>query len=212
MNTMRFKAALLVMLGLFAGGCTDDSEDSVTTDTASVSPATDVTLDEYLKNQGVKVEPQTQQTLKAIRIGVQQPVGWFVNMNFQIPNTYLVITNTGAIDDGFAPNAVVIVHKLIGKVDAREVIRRGYVDTQRFKNFKQTSASMADYKDHPSSVIEGIFDNESGQSLQILNRYVMVSAGEQNFVVLLSVTTTAAQAGALKSDVRTLDGGLSITT
>ncbi|WP_157897119.1 LpqN/LpqT family lipoprotein [Mycobacteroides salmoniphilum] len=212
MNTVRFTAALVVVLGLFAGGCATNSKNSVGADSALVSPATDVTLDEYLKDQGVKVEPQTQQTLKVVRIGVQQPVGWLVNMNFQIPNTYLVITNTGAIDDGFAPNAVVIIHKLIGKLDAREVIRRGYVDTQRFKNFKQTSASMADYKGRPSAVIEGTFENESGQSLQVLNRYVMVSVEEQNFVVLLSVTTTAAQAGALESDVRTLDGGLNITT
>ncbi|BAX95796.1 putative lipoprotein LpqT precursor [Mycobacteroides stephanolepidis] len=211
MSTVRFTAALVVVLGLFVGGC-GTQKNSVEMDSTLVSPATDVTLDEYLKNQGVRVEPQTQETLKVVKIGVQQPVGWLVNMNFQIPNTYLVITDTGAIDDGFAPNAVVIIHKLVGKLDAREVIRRGYVDTQRFKNFKQKSASMADYKDRPSAVIEGTFENESGQSLQVLNRYVMVSVEEQNFVVLLSVTTTAAQAGALENDVRTLDGGLNITT
>ncbi|SLI92390.1 lipoprotein LpqN [Mycobacteroides abscessus subsp. bolletii] len=208
-GVLKFATTLVLAVGILASACSTKQAAEDASSTAT--PATDVTLDQYFKDHGVTVEPQTQETLKSLKIGLQQPPGWYVNANFQIPNTYLVVTNTGAIDGAFAPNAVIIVHKLLGKLDARDAIRRGYVDTQRYKNFQQTGASLADYKGSPSAQIAGTFENDSGQSLKVSNRYVIASSGEQNFIVLLSITTTAAQANALSRDVQALDNGLDIS-
>ena len=74
-----------------------------------------MTLAQYLDDHGVTAQAQTSADSGPIRIAIQQPPGWLAYDAFQLPNTYVVLTDRQAIDQNFAPNAVVMVHKLTGE-------------------------------------------------------------------------------------------------
>lgn len=172
-----------------------------------------MTLAQYLHDHGVTAQAQTSADSGSIRIAIQQPPGWLAYDAFQLPNTYAVLTDRRAIDQNFAPNAVVMVHKLTGGFDPRQAILRGLVDTQRYKNFKQAQASLADFSGYPSAVIEGSFDDNAdpARRLHVRNRYVLAAKGDQNYLILVSVTTTEAQSSQLAQDLETLTDGIKIS-
>ncbi|MBN7438711.1 LpqN/LpqT family lipoprotein [Mycobacteroides abscessus subsp. abscessus] len=214
MLNVRAAGIILTSIALAATvltGCSAEKPADAAAPSTAPAAVSDVTLDEYLQHHGVTAQAQTIEDSDVVRVTVQQPPGWLASDGYQIPNTYVVLTNRRAVDQGFAPNALVIVHKLSGAFDSREAIRRGFVDTQRYKNFKQTRASLDDSHGLPSSVIEGSYTNEKDLSLHVLNRYLIASAKDVNYIVFLSVTTTEAQAAKLADDVRTLDQNLAVT-
>ncbi|NMD55317.1 MULTISPECIES: LpqN/LpqT family lipoprotein [Tsukamurella] len=207
---MRVALAAVLALGALLGsaGCSGDRTEGPAA--ASSSVIADMTLDQYLKSHGVGVTAQTSADLKGVRIAVQQPPNWFVDSAFQLPNTFAVIANTRAVDGGFAPNATVIVHRLVGDFDAAEAVRRGPVDTTRLPGFRQDFVQVGEYDGAPSSTITGTYDDK-GLRLSVSSKYILWSGNGQRLAVQLMVTTTAKQAADLRGDVRTLDDGLKIS-
>ncbi|EFV12779.1 LpqN/LpqT family lipoprotein [Segniliparus rugosus] len=214
MTALRRAAVILSAIGTFLSGCSDEQHVAPSVPSAASTsrmPASDMTMDQYLQNHGVTVQAQTATDDSPLRIGLQQPPGWFAYDRLQVPNTYTVLTDRRAIDQNFVPNAVVVVHKLNGSFDPRSAILRGFVDTERYKDFKKTRSSLDDFDGFPSAVIEGSYSDDKDRALHVLNRYVLAGSGDRAFAVLLTVTTTEDQAGKLADDLKTLDQGLKIT-
>ncbi|MGL6234211.1 MAG: LpqN/LpqT family lipoprotein [Segniliparus sp.] len=212
MFAFREASAMLLAFGAALSGCSADEQalTAPSTPVAARTPASDMTLDQYLQSHAVSVQALTPADDSTLRVSLQQPSGWLAYDGQQIPNTYVVLTNRRAIDQSFAPNAVVIVHKLNGDFDQRAAILRGFVDTEKYKDFRRSNASLDDFDGHPSAVIEGSYNDDKGRALHVLNRYTIAGSGDRQFIVLLSVTTTEGQAGQLAGDLKALDQGLRV--
>ncbi len=160
--------------------------------TPPLQPATSGTIAEFLKEKGVALEAQKAATFKALNIVLPVPPGWSVVPDPNVPDAFGVIADRKGGDGLYTSNAQVLVYKLVGDVDSKEVISHGFVDSQKLKVWQPTSASMADFGGFPSSVITGTY-RENDLTLNTTRRYLIATSGADRYLVSLSVTTAANQ-------------------
>jgi hypothetical protein len=160
--------------------------------TPPLQPATSGTIAEFLKEKGATLEPQKAAEFKALNIVLPVPPGWSVVPDPNVPDAFGVIADRKGGDGLYTSNAQVLVYKLVGDVDSKEVISHGFVDSQKLKVWQPTSASMADFGGFPSSVITGTY-RDNDLTLNTTRRYLIATSGADRYLVSLSVTTAANQ-------------------
>jgi hypothetical protein len=107
---------------------------------------------------------------------------------------------------------MLMVFKLNGDFDSREVVKHSNADVVMSANFKQLDASDADFHGFPSSMIQGTFDLD-GKRLHSFNRFVIATGSppaRQRYLIEFSVTSLADQAVPESRDIESLIKGFTV--
>ena len=162
---------------------------------------------QYLESNGVSGSPVAPDQLTALTVSIPIPAGWQKINRANIPAATELIAKA----DSF-PNAMLIVFKLVGEFDAKELVKHGNDDARLAQNFKQLESSDADFHGFPSSMIEGSY-NLGNQRLHTINRIVIAhGAGEDpdRYLIQLAVTSVADKAVADAVDIETIIRGFTV--
>jgi hypothetical protein len=209
---MAWLAAAVLLVTVSPVGCGPKNPDyqSIWTTTTSMTPTptgTPIPFSQYLESNGVSGEPVAPDKLTDLTVSIPTPPGWQKADKPNIPPTTEMI----AKGDGF-PNAMLVVFKLGGDVDAAELAKHGNDDARLAENFKQLAASTADFHGFPSSMIEGSYNLDS-RRLHTFNRMVVATGSGPNrdrYLVQLAVTSMADQAVADAVDVEAIIHGFTV--
>lgn len=164
-----------------------------TPSTPVLVPATSGSLTDYLRERSVALEPQHARDFRALNITLPMPTGWTQVPDPNVPDAFAVIADRTGGDGLYTSNAQVVVYKLAGNFAPNEAITHGFVDSQSLPNWQSTNASLATFGGFPSSLIEGTY-RQNDIVLNTSRRHVIASAGDDRYLVSLSVTTSANQA------------------
>jgi hypothetical protein len=206
-------AVTLAALTVSAVGCGPKSPDyqsiwSTTPTTTSTAPTEKpVPFSQYLESNGVSGSPVTPDQVAVLTISIPIPAGWQKVNRVNIPQTTELIAKA----DSF-PNAMLIVFKLGGEFDAKELVKHGNDDARLAQNFKQLESSNADFHGFPSSMIEGSY-NLGNQRLHTINRIVIAHGpGEDpdKYLIQLAVTSLADKAVEDAADIETIIRGFTV--
>ncbi len=206
-------AAILAALTVSAVGCGPKSPDyqsiwSTTPTTTSAAPSEKpVPFSQYLESNGVSGSPVAPDQVPDMTVSIPIPAGWQKVNRANIPPTTELIAKA----DSF-PNAMLIVFKLGGEFDAKELVKHGNDDARLALNFKQLETSSADFHGFPSSMIEGSY-NLGDQRLHTINRIVIAhGVGEESdkYLIQLAVTSLADKAVADAVDIETIIRGFTV--
>jgi len=166
-----------------------------------------VPFSQYLESNGVSGSPVAPEQVTDLTISIPIPAGWQRINRANIPPTTELIAKA----DNF-PNAMLIVFKLGGEFDAKELAKHGNDDARLAQNFKQLESSNADFHGFPSSMIEGSY-NLGDQRLHTINRIVIAHAGGEDadkYLVQLAITSLADKAVADAVDVEAIIRGFTV--
>ena len=152
-----------------------------------VTPAASGTIREYLQSKGVQLEAQKPQGFTALDITLPVPPRWTQVPDPNVPDAFAVIADRQG-NSIYTSNAQVVVYRLVGNFDPKDVITHGYVDSQKLLAWQTTNASMADFGGFPSSVIEGTY-RDGDMTLNTSRRHVIATSGRDKYLVSLAVTT-----------------------
>jgi len=155
-------------------------------------PAPSVTLTDFFKAKGVKLEPQVAHGFKALNLVLPVPRGWSQVPDPNVPDAFAVIADRVGGNGLYSTNAQVKVYKLIGDFDPKEAISHGFIDSQQLPAWRATDGSLADFGGMPSAVIEGTY-RENSMTLNTSRRHVIATVGPDKYLVSLSVTTSVDQ-------------------
>lgn len=174
-------------------------------------PASSVTLDQFLKDKGVTLEPQAARDFKAFSIVLPVPRGWSQVPDPNVPDAFAVIADRVGGDGIYTSNAALVVYKLVGgNFDPKEAITHGFIDSQQLTAWNTTKASLADFGGMPSAAIEGTY-RDNNMSLNTARRHTLATAGPSMYLVSLSVTTTVGEAVATASATEAISNGFTIS-
>lgn len=206
-------AATLAALTVSAVACGPKSPDyqsiwSTTPTTTSAAPTEKpVPFSQYLESNGVSGSPVAPDQVAELTISLPIPAGWQKVNRVNIPQTTELIAKA----DSF-PNAMLIVFKLGGEFDAKELVKHGNDDARLAQNFRQLESSNADFHGFPSSMIEGSY-NLGDQRLHTINRIVIAHGpGEDpdKYLIQLAVTSLADKAVEDAADIETIIRGFTV--
>ncbi|GFG53428.1 hypothetical protein CQY20_12195 [Mycolicibacterium agri] len=173
-------------------------------------PATSQTLVDFLKEKGVKLEPQVARDFKALNIVLPMPPGWSHVPDPNVPDAFAVIADRAGVDPLYTSNAALVVYKLVGgDFDPKEAITHGFIDSQQLTAWRTTNASLADFGGMPSARIEGTY-RENNMTLNTWRRHTIATAGPDKYLVTLAVTTSASEAVAAADDTDAITNGFRI--
>ncbi len=173
-------------------------------------PAPSVTLADYLKEKGVKLEPQVARDFKALNLVLPVPRGWSQVPDPNVPDAFAVLADRVGGDGIYTSNAALVVYKLVGgNFDPKDAITHGYIDAQQLPAWRTTNASLADFGGMPSATIEGTY-RDNNMTLNTARRHTIAAAGQDKYLVTLSITTTAAQAVPTASATDAITNGFKI--
>jgi hypothetical protein len=205
--------AALTVVALSMVGCGPKNPDyqsiwSTTPSTTTPAPSeAPVPFSQYLESNGVSGAPVAADKVTDLTVSIPTPPGWQKVDKPNIPPTTELIAK-GA---GF-PNAMLIVFKLGGDIDAAELVKHGNDDARLAENFKQLESSSADFHGFPSSMIEGSY-NLGEQRLHTINRIVIghgAGADPDHYLIQLAVTSLADEAVADAVDVEAIIHGFTV--
>lgn len=159
---------------------------------SALMPATSGTLRDYFAAKKVQLEAQQATSFDAFNITLPMPAGWSHVPDPNVPDAFAVIADrrSGSL---YAPNAQVVVYRLVGQFDPKDAITHGYVDSEQLMAWQTTNASLADFNGFASSVIEGTY-RDADMTLNTSRRHVIVPADGSAYLVSLTVTTGAGRA------------------
>jgi hypothetical protein len=155
----------------------------------ALMPAAAGTLRDFFNSKGVKMEPQKAAGFNALDLVLPMPQGWTQVPDPNVPDAFAVIANRRS-PSLYAPNAQLVVYRLVGDFDPHEAITHGYIDSQQLPAWRNTNASLADYNGCASSIIEGTY-RQNEMTLNTSRRHVIVASGPDRYLVSLAVTTEA---------------------
>ncbi|CAN5402974.1 hypothetical protein BH11ACT6_BH11ACT6_08290 [soil metagenome] len=174
-------------------------------------PATSGTLKEFLAGKGVTLEPQNPRTFTALHTTLPMPAGWSQIPDPNVPDAFAVIADRVGGDGLYSSNAQVIIYKLVGGAfDGNEAITHGFIDSQQLPSWQSTDASLAPFGGFPSSIIEGTY-RENDMMLNTSRRHILATAGPDNYLVTMSVTTAVNQVVAAADATEAIVNGFKIT-
>jgi hypothetical protein len=177
---------------------------------ATITPAASGTLADFFKEKGVKLEPQTSHMFKALNIVLPVPKGWAQVPDPNVPDAFAVIADRVGGNGLYTSNAQLVVYKLVGQFDPKEAISHGFIDSQQLTAWRTTDGSLADFGGMPSSVIEGTY-RENSMTLNTSRRHVIATAGPDNYLLTLSVTTSVDQVVAAADATDAIVRGFSVS-
>jgi hypothetical protein len=156
-------------------------------------PASSMTMRDYFKEKGVKLEPQVATGFKALNLVLPVPRGWSQVPDPNVPDAFAVIADRVGGDGIYTSNAALVVYKLVGgNFDPKEAITHGFIDSQQLTAWRTTNASLADFGGMPSAAIEGTY-RENNMTLNTSRRHLIAMAGPDKYLVSLAVTTSVDQ-------------------
>ena len=208
-------AAVATALTLSAVGCAPKNPDyqsiwsTTPTTTAAGAAEKPVPFSQYLESNGISGVPVSPDALTDITVSIPIPQGWQRVNRANIPQT----TELVAKADSF-PNAMLIVFKLGGAFDPKELVKHGNDDARLAQNFRQLETSSADFHGFPSSMIEGSY-NLGDQRLHTINRIVIAHGpgdDPEQYLIQLAVTSLADKAVADAVDIETIIRGFTVTS
>ena len=124
----------------------------------------------------------------------------------QFPGTTEVLVEPGMIENGFAPNAVLLVGRLSARVDPEAVLNCSFTDARLLPGWSELEVSFDDLGPWPSRFVRGTFVADQ-LNLAVTTRYAVVGADEQ-YLVQLTVTVATDQMDKLAFDVAAINDGL----
>ena len=102
-------------------------------------PAPSVTLTDFFKEKGVKLEPQVAHGFKALNLVLPVPRGWSQVPDPNVPDAFAVLADRVGGDGIYTSNAALVVYKLVGgDFDPKEAITHGYIDAQQLPAWRTT--------------------------------------------------------------------------
>jgi hypothetical protein len=178
---------------------------------STLVPANSVSLHDYFGEKGVKLEPQVARDFKALNIVLPVPRGWSQVPDPNVPDAFAVLADRVGGDGIYTSNAALVVYKLVGgDFDPKDAITHGYIDSQMLPAWRTTNASLADFGGMPSAVIEGSY-RDNNMSLNTARRHTIAVAGQDKYLVSLSVTTTVGEAVATANATEAITNGFKIS-
>ena len=146
-------------------------------------PAPSVTLNEFFKEKGVKLEPQVAHGFKALNLVLPVPRGWSQVPDPNVPDAFAVLADRVGGDGIYTSNAALVVYKLVGgNFDPKEAITHGYIDAQQLPAWRTTNASLADFGGMPSAMIEGTY-RDNNMTLNTARRHTLSAVGRDIYLV-----------------------------
>jgi hypothetical protein len=205
-------AGVVAAAVIVAGGCGPKNPDyqSLWSTTSSPSPTPTekpIPFSDYLESNGVSGEPVAPDKVTDLTVSIPTPPGWQRVDKPNVPRTTELI----AKGDGY-PNAMLIVFKLGGDVNAADLVKHGNDDARLTQNFRQLSSSSADFHGFPSSMIEGSY-NLGDQRLHTINRIVIAhgnAAEADHYLIQLAVTSLADRAVTDAVDIEAIIRGFTV--
>ncbi|CAM2864962.1 hypothetical protein BST27_17705 [Mycobacterium intermedium] len=202
-------AALAVLTGsaVACGPKVPDYQTILTPSSQTSTPTTTekpVPLSKYLESIGVGGHQVATDSLPGLTVSIPTPPGWERFTNPNIPPETVLLSKGRKY-----PTARLVVFTLTGTFDPVEVARHGNADAYLFDNFKKLDESSADFNGFPSSMLQGSYNLE-GQRLHTWNRIVIPTSpgpGQEKFLVQLTITSLAEQAGPEAKDIETIIRG-----
>ena len=216
MTARRAAAAVIVaLLTLTACGARTPDYQSIWSSTPTAAPSTPtsseqpVPFSDFLEQHGVTGEPVTPDTLPDVTVTLPRPKGWqqYTNPSSQ-PGTIVIAKNNTF------PTAILLAFKLHGDFDVGDAIKHANADAALSKNFTKLNESFANFAGFPSAMIEGSYDNSTGERLHSYNRVVIPvtkAPGFQRYLIQLTVTSRADQAVADADDIQAIIDGFKVT-
>ena len=161
------------------------------------------TIAEYLNAHELQVSPLDGAAAAELGITVPVPAGWQTLDPAQFPGATQVIVEPNLVENGFAPNAVLLVGAL-SRTEA--LLALGFGDGRAMPGWQEREASTASWLGWPSRFIRGTY---AAQQLEaaVTTRYVVVGVVTQ-YLVQLTVTTLVSQLDSLAFDVSAINDGL----
>jgi hypothetical protein len=209
-------ALIVVLLTLTACGAKTPDYQSIwsSSSTASTSAAPTTTeqpvpFSDFLERLGVTGEPMAPDKLPDVTVTLPRPTGWqqYSNPSSQ-PGTIVIARNNTF------PTAILLAFKLHGDFDVADAIKHANADAVMSKNFTKLNESFADFGGFPSAMIEGSYDNSTGERLHSYNRVVIPvtrAPAFNRYLIQLTVTSTADQAVADADDIQAVIDGFNVT-
>nr|WP_296776092.1 LpqN/LpqT family lipoprotein [Rhodococcus sp. (in: high G+C Gram-positive bacteria)] len=177
---------------------------------AQANKAGDLTVAQYLSTNGIDVVPVDHARASTLGVVTPIPAGWEATPAGQFPGATEVLVEPGLVENGFAPNAVLLVGKLSSAVDPDSVLNCCFTDARRLPGWAEGSAVVDNYGGWPSRFIRGTFEAEQ-LALAVTTRYAVIGTKEQ-YLVQLTVTILADHMDKLAFDVAMINDGLITAT
>lgn len=166
----------------------------------------DPTVAQYLAAHGVEVATCTREEASRLGLAVPTPAGWQSTPVEQFPGTTDVLIEPNMVENGFAPNAVLIVGKLSSPVDVEALLNCSFADARVLPGWTELEANFDDLGPWPSRFIRGTFEAEQ-LNLAVTTRYA-IAGEDRNYLVQLTVTVLTDQMDKLAFDVSTMNDGV----
>lgn len=173
-----------------------------------VQPSTPTTIAEYLEVNAVQVAPLDGAAASELGFALELPAGWQELDPAQFPGATSVIVEPNMVENGFAPNAVLLVGRLSRAIDPNEVLELGFGDGTAMPGWVEREANRNTFAGWPSCFVRGGY---AGQQLEaaVTTRYVVVGT-DPCYLVQLTVTTLESQLDALAFDIAAINDGLEV--
>lgn len=165
-----------------------------------------LTVAQYLSVNGIAVTPSDSVLAATLGIAASAPAGWQAAPVGQFPGATEVLVEPGLVENGFAPNAVLLVGKLSEPVDAQALLDCSFTDARVMPGWVELEAQAENLGPWPARFIRGSFAAEQLE-LAVTTRYAVVGVEEQ-FLVQLTVTVLADQIDKLAFDIDAINSGL----
>lgn len=166
----------------------------------------EMTLAQYLSANGIEVAAVDSAHAARLGIVAKIPAGWDALSAETFPGATEVLVEQALKENGFTPNAVLLVGKLSTTVDAHELLDCSFADARVMPGWVEGAVDSDDLAGWPSRFIRGTFTAEQ-LHLAVTTRYVVVGVGDQ-YLVQLTVTALADQMDTLAFDVDEINAGL----
>lgn len=177
-------------------------------DFPTTRPSEPTTIAEYLDAHALQVLPLDGAAAADLGITVPVPAGWQTLDPAQFPGATQVTVEPNLVENGFAPNAVLLVGKLSRSIDPEALMALGFGDGRAMPGWVEREASTASWVGWPSRFIRGTYVAQ-GLAAAVTTRYAVVGEGAQ-YLVQLTVTTLESQLDALAFDVSAINDGLTL--
>ncbi|MCX5045048.1 LpqN/LpqT family lipoprotein [Aldersonia sp. NBC_00410] len=160
------------------------------------------TLAEYMRAQSQEMSPVRQGDERVIA-SLLLPADW-VQIGTEIaPDAYLIVADPASAENGFAPNAVVLITRaaFFGNLDM--ALSMAFQDASQLPSWTTLSEERGLHQGHRSACIRGTYRLQE-HSLFTENRYVLATQDHWVYLVQATYTTTTRIGPPAESIVDTL--------
>lgn len=164
------------------------------------------TVAQFLSVNGIEVQALGHDDAAQLGIVAAVPAGWQTLPEGRFPGATSVLVEPGLVENGFAPNAVLLVGRLSAPVDTKSLLDCSFTDARVMPGWNEGVSNAENLGGWPARFIRGSFMAEQLE-LAVTTRYAVVGSPDQ-YLVQLTVTFLAHHADRLEFDVAAINDGL----